>query len=179
MLAADISHRETALPLTLIRWVGSFVSGPDLQTQESCTRNKSWQGQPLFEKEPKPNWSEVSTWRLSWRLHSTQSSRYMRTAGKQQIKLVSSGVRWDRNVSHSQLNVILEDDPRSTPGHSKLVDSVRAIMKLMQYGYYNFGLLKCKGINPDWLLQLPDGWALVQYGLKLRAYFLQKICFLL
>ena len=70
----------------------TFVSGPDLQTQKSCTGNKSWQGQPLSKKEPKSNWSEVSTWRLSWRLHSTQSSRHMRTAGKQQIKLVSSGV---------------------------------------------------------------------------------------
>ena len=25
----------------------------------------------------------------------------------------------------------LEDDPRSTPGHSKVVDQIRAIMKLM------------------------------------------------
>ena len=26
---------------------------------------------------------------------------------------------------------ILEDDPRSTPGHSKVLDQIRAIMKLM------------------------------------------------
>ena len=40
---------------------------------------------------------------------------------------------------------ILEDDPRSTTGHSKLLDQdsldpVRAIMKLRQYGYCIFGL---------------------------------------
>ena len=26
---------------------------------------------------------------------------------------------------------LLEDDPRSTPGHSKVLDQIRAIMKLM------------------------------------------------
>ena len=49
------------------------------------------------------------------------------------------------NEPGSQYYDTLEDDPRSTPGHSKLLDQdsldpVRAIMKLRQYGYCIFGL---------------------------------------
>ena len=61
-----------------------------------------------------------------------------------------------KNINSALFIIILEDDPRSTPGHSKVLDQITAIIKLM-IGVSTVGLTKKSCIDVHTMAQPYQG----------------------